>query len=98
MKKLGVLIGSFFFWIVLGASFVSGLAALVTRHAKSTAGTAFIVVACALAFWSFYGAYKKSRVAGAASFADLYEDLAFRFCLTPLLTSAAIMFVAVKLT
>jgi hypothetical protein len=84
MKKIAVLFGCLFAWCGLAGMLVFGLKALISGHAKSNAAAVAIVVLCALAFWSFYGGIKKSRAAGASSFEDHYENLAFRFCVTPL--------------
>jgi hypothetical protein len=98
MKKFGVLVASFLGWISLACCLVYSLIALVTFHAKSYVGGALVVAVCTFAFWSFYSAYKKCRDDGVASFGDLYEVLAFRFCLTPILTFGTIMLVAVKMS
>jgi len=47
-----------------------------------------MIISCSYAFWSFYHAYKRSRANGASSIYDLYQDLAFRFCITPFLVFA----------
>ena len=73
-----------------------GTVMVLTMRAKSMTASVCIVLACAFAFWSFYGAYKKSRAAGNRSFGELYDDLGFRFCLTPLVVMALVMVVAIK--
>ena len=97
MKRLLIIFASLFCWFGLAGMLLFALKALATAQAKSTIGAVLVAVVCVIAFWSFYGAYKKSRAGGASSFADLYEDLAFRFCLTPMLTFGGIMLVATKI-
>jgi len=51
-----------------------------------------------LPFWSFYRAYKGVVDAGVSSPSELYQRLAFRFCMTPLITVGGVFFLVSLLT
>ncbi|MBC3907510.1 hypothetical protein [Undibacterium umbellatum] len=91
MKGFLIVIASIFGWFGLAVLLVIGIKNLVTLQMKSYVFGVPMLAICVLAFWSFYSAYKKSREAGASSISQLYDVLAFRFCMTPLMVYACLM-------
>lgn len=90
LRKAVVVLASVVGWLAIGFCMMTAGVSLVTLRSQSIGATLLVFGACAFAFWSFYGAYKKSRRAGNVSIHDLYENLGYRFCLTPLAVCAFI--------
>jgi hypothetical protein len=97
LKKRLIVLVSLLGWTGIVGTLLSSAVMVATLRAKSMGAAMLIAALCAVAMWSFHAAYRKSRAAGNSSFADLYEDLALRFCLTPLAVMALIFFIGIKM-
>lgn len=67
------------------------LTGLASGEVKSVMGAVALVVVAALAFGSFFVAYRKRQASGAGT---PFEQLALRFCVTPFIAFAAAVVLA----
>lgn len=97
LKKALIVLVSAACWASMAMMVVVGTFMIVTLRAKSMGASVLIDLICIGAFLSFYLALKKSREAGNTSFGDMFEDLGFRFCVTPFVVMGLILLIMTKM-